>query len=404
MSITSASDHPVRKKVILFVDMVNSTELKYRFGPDVVFDMIASLYQIVRDVGWHSTPKFTGDGAMVVLDPADRGCERAAWGALEIMSGVESLNLSFRFPSMQVRIGIATGDCLEFLLGVDDVTGKAPDLAARLCAEADRDEILIDEPTYQELAESSTPLRFEKCGRRLSLKGIPAAQVERFYTLKSRRLVSTSHAVLGMAGGAGNAGGLVAIYPDRDALEDDFRPARIVRRAAPRSEVVVAGRTLITWARTVREMLAAMRDNNVTFRFLLSHPDRMVLDPRQRREIADDFPQALDAFRYLTREHGHSFVVRVTRHLLLDGVTCATLTQPRAFPRWALPRSPNPSVFVALQDVNAAPGAAKAALLFGCTCRLDAQTESSENCMAHGLHKRTALLLEDEDSVDVRHF
>jgi Adenylate and Guanylate cyclase catalytic domain len=384
--------------------MVNSTELKYLLGPDVVFDMIVSLYTIVRDVGFQRVSKFTGDGAMVVFDPDDRGCERAASGALDILAGVEALNLSFRYPPMQVRIGIATGECLEFLLGVDDLTGKTPDLAARLCAEADRDEILVDEATWKNLSEGATSYRFALCNRRLSLKGVPPRNDESFYILRPRRLISTKHAVRGMAGEVGNAGGLLALYPGRDALADDFRPARIIRRAAPGTEVLVAGRTLVSWAGVAREMLAAVRERNIKFRLLLSHQKHTVLEERQRQEIAVHFPRALQVFRYLTREHQGDFDIRVTKQLLLDGVTCATLTQPSTAARSSTSRATSTPVFIALQDVNAAPGAAKAALLFGCTCGSTSDLHARESCMAHGLQKRSILLFEDEESIDVSRF
>ncbi|HKD97673.1 MAG TPA: adenylate/guanylate cyclase domain-containing protein [Micromonosporaceae bacterium] len=385
--------------MILFVDMVGSTELKYRLGPDVVFQMMASLYQIVRQQRRHHTLRFTGDGAMLIFDADDDGRRLAAYAALEIMRGVEVLNTSFVHPAMQVRIGIATGDVKEFLVAVDDVLGKPADIAARLCAEADPDEILMDDETWRALAGSS-PFRAVPCNRRLSLKGVPPQPSERFWTLRQKCLLGTTYAVRPAPGEIGKKSGLLALYPDRDALSEDFRPARIIRRAAPGSEVVVAGRTLISWAGNAMEMLAAVRERGIRFMFVLSRPDRVVLDSAQRHEIADHWPGALRTFRYLVKQDRRHFDIRVTKQLLLDGVTCARLTQPPVgVPQLNTVRSAN--TLIALQDVNAAPGRAKSALLFGCVCGQDADEDASDTCMAHGLRKRTRLFFGDEESVSV---
>ena len=385
--------------MILFADMDGSAELKYRLGPEVVFKMIASLYGIVRQLRLHHTPKFTGDGAMLIFDPDDDGCRRAAYAALEILRGVEALNTTFRYPAMQVRIGIATGECMEFLVGVDDVVGKAADLAVRLCAEADRDEILMDEETWRGL-KGSSHFRAVPCNRRLSLKGVPPSASERYWTLRPKCLLGTTYAVRPAPSEIGKVSGLLALYPDRDALSEDFRPARIIRRAAAGSEVVVAGRTLISWASNAMEMLAAVRERGIRFKFVLSHPDRVVLDSEQRHEIAGHFPRAVRVFAYLVRQDPQHFDIRVTKQLLLDGVTCARLTQPPAGPR-QLSALKSANILIALQDINAAPGRAKSALLFGCVCGADDDERAGETCMAHGLRKRTRLFFGDEESVSV---
>jgi hypothetical protein len=62
------------------------------------------------------------------------------------------------------------------------------------------------------------------------------------------------------------------------------------------------------------------------------------------------------------------------------------------------------NTLIALQDINAAPGRAKSALLFGCVCGADADEQASETCMAHGLRKRTRLFFGDEESVSVDNY
>ncbi len=65
-------------RVIMFVDMVGSTELKYREGTTTVSVLIQKLFQMVHRLAPKGLlVKFTGDGAMVVFRGDQEGCRDA---------------------------------------------------------------------------------------------------------------------------------------------------------------------------------------------------------------------------------------------------------------------------------------------------------------------------------------
>ena len=367
--------------VIMFVDMVDSTSLKYNCNSEnsenTVVKLIKELFSLIEsETPGKSYIKFTGDGAMVTYKKSSDGCQMAIKAAERIIQGVDVQNLQFDMPRFHIRIGIATGKCEKVSEMELDLSGKSVDLAARLCAEADTSSILIDEATIN---NSNLPTNhFTPCERRLLLKGIPLPpdSVDKYYFLKPDRfLKSLKHDNFSK--------GLLSLYPDRHSLSLNLTPQRIVYLAAPHSEIFVAGRTLITWAKISAEMKHFAKYKGIRFRFLISSLETSYyLDKKQEEDIRKDLPKAKEHFSGLVDEDPQHFQFCETDQLIMDGITFAKVIFPGE------KRNDKDGKLIALQDINAAAGNNKAALLFACTCN-SSDEESNIACMAHGLYKRT---------------
>lgn len=377
---------------IMFVDVVGSTELKYQEKPEnSVAQAIVDLFRIVQtktSLAGRESIKFTGDGAMIIFRKDPAGCLTALKAAESILQGVDVRNFSFTPPWLQIRIGIATGECYQVNQNPLDVTGKKVDLAARLCAEAGPETILVDDITKK---DSRLPEhRFQRCERRLALKGVllPPDEPDRFFLFKPRRL-------LRRPADDPHSNGLLALYPNRASMGRELRPARLIAMAAPRSTMLIAGRTLKTWVGIApfpplsAEMKCAVRSRQVRFHFLICSEESSLryLEQKQQVEIQRDYPLACQYLRSLVASDPDHFDVRETDVLLLDGITCAEILLPGG------PDSGAAVKLIVLHDINAAAGGSKAASLLACTCR-DAKEKIEESCMAHGLYRRTQLIFD----------
>lgn len=371
--------------VIMFVDMVNSTRLKYTQESAIVIEVIKKLYSIIQDKSsGKESIKFTGDGAMVIFKQKNNGCEMALKAAEGILQAVDRQNLLFdpQFKTnlypISIRIGISTGECHEISTIGLDLCGRKVDLAARLCAEAEPDSILIDEATK---GKSNFPKhRFSFCKRRLLLKGvpIPPGSPEKYFYFNPKRFLKSQLYY---------SNGLLSLYPDRNSLMIDFRPARIIHIAAPNSVIFVAGRTLISWTSIIPEMKQVAIEKRIKFRFLISaeHTSKY-LDEKQQTEIRNHLPNAISFFRYMENFSYKHFQYRETDQLILDGITCARVLFPGNDKS-----AHSKGKLIALQDINAAHGEHKASILFACTCNKEDE-EGDITCMAHGLYNRTKLI------------
>jgi class 3 adenylate cyclase/tetratricopeptide (TPR) repeat protein len=146
---------------VLFCDLVGSTELSDRLDPEELRELI-STYQdavvaaIVRFRGY--VGNFRGDGIIAYFGwprAYEDQAERAVRAALASLKAVGGLSTRGR-PPLRARIGISTGqvvinDIVTEGVPLTDAVGRTPNLAARLQAMGNPDEILIDEPTRQEI-------------------------------------------------------------------------------------------------------------------------------------------------------------------------------------------------------------------------------------------------------------
>jgi len=159
-------------RMVMFTDLVDSTAMTARVGDVKSVELVRAHDSIVRrslrDVGGREV-KHTGDGIMAAFDEARAGvrCARA------IQIGFETFNLASNEP-LHVRIGLDAG---EPVADSNDFFGKTVQKAARLCAKAGSDEILISE-ALRLLVDVEFPTEFRE---EAALKGI--ATPERIFSV-----------------------------------------------------------------------------------------------------------------------------------------------------------------------------------------------------------------------------
>jgi class 3 adenylate cyclase/pimeloyl-ACP methyl ester carboxylesterase len=154
---------PVKRALatVLFTDIVGSTERASSIGDDAWRDLLEQHESLLREHVADASGrvvKMIGDGSLSVFD----GPARAIRCATEFIAAARELNL-------QVRAGLHTGEC-EIL--EEDVAGVAVHIAARVCALAGADEVLLSR-TVKDLVVGSG-LEFKPCGSH-ELKGVPGS-------------------------------------------------------------------------------------------------------------------------------------------------------------------------------------------------------------------------------------
>jgi len=156
----AAADAERRQLTVLFCDLAGSTELAARLDPEDLRAIIAAYHQRVARVltGFGGfVAKYMGDGILAYFGyplAHEEDCERAVRAGLAIVDAVARLQLS---EPLRVRIGIATGlVVVGDLIGAGAaqehaVVGETPNLAARLQALAEPNEIVIADATRRQL-------------------------------------------------------------------------------------------------------------------------------------------------------------------------------------------------------------------------------------------------------------
>ena len=132
-------------RAILFTDIVGSTEMTARLGDRMAAELVRAHDAVVRRcLGRVSgrEVKHTGDGIMAAFayTPAAVDC------AVAIQREFKQYNAGNSEP-IHVRIGM---DCGEPVADSNDLFGTTVQLAARLCAIAGSDQILISENIHRE--------------------------------------------------------------------------------------------------------------------------------------------------------------------------------------------------------------------------------------------------------------
>jgi MoaA/NifB/PqqE/SkfB family radical SAM enzyme/class 3 adenylate cyclase len=389
---------PKKNYAVMFVDMVGSTAFKYGNG-EAFPDVIEDLFGLIQSELINGQASFTGDGAMASFRCEGKdaiGYLNAIHSAEKILQAVDRLNMEFRRPPrprIHIRIGIAAGDCYE-ISPIDPraLVGTPVDLAKRLCDSTEVDTILVDQDTKE---KSNLPEhRFERCLQHLALKGIELED-KPFYYFKPARLLRPLKA-------DNFSKGLLALYPDRQALLRDFSPLRLIELTAPGDTLLIAGRTLISWTRFGAEMKHAARIKGLKFQFVICSDTSGeewgdYLDERQQEELHADLPKAKFFFCNLLKEDGceTQFEVKETPHLILDGITCTTISMPDSGNN----DSPSLKRLITIQDINAAPHNNKASFALVCTCAPSA-SKPELGCLAHGLYRRTLRIFQSATPIN----
>jgi class 3 adenylate cyclase/predicted ATPase len=150
-----------RQLTVMFCDLVDSTSLSRRLDPEDLQDVIrrfldACSQTIGRFNGYIA--KYMGDGMLVYFGyphAHENDTERAVHAGLSILDTVKALNQDNPHPEFGIaaRIGIATGHVVVGeVMGQDtakerSVFGETPNLAARLQALAQPNQLVIDPVT-----------------------------------------------------------------------------------------------------------------------------------------------------------------------------------------------------------------------------------------------------------------
>ena len=162
------SDAERRQLTVMFCDLVGSTALSTGMDPEDLRDVIAS-YQsrcsaAIRRYGGF-VAKYMGDGILVYFGyprAHEDEAERSVRAGLDIVDAMVELNATVPRPpgvELAVRIGIATGPVIvgdqigEGTASETAVVGETPNLAARLQALAQPNQILVSAATRAMLGD-----------------------------------------------------------------------------------------------------------------------------------------------------------------------------------------------------------------------------------------------------------
>src|SRR4051794_3694535 len=175
----AATDTAERRQVtVMFSDLVGSTALSARMDPEDLRDVITAYQTCVADTvrrfgGF--VAKYMGDGVLVYFgypQAHEHDAERAVRAALEAIAAIAAFKLSV---PLQTRVGIATGlVVIGDLIGSGEaqergIVGETPNVAARLQALAEPNEVVIAESTRRLLGNLFELKELES----QELKGIP---------------------------------------------------------------------------------------------------------------------------------------------------------------------------------------------------------------------------------------
>lgn len=151
-------------RTILFTDIANSTEMTSRFGDNAAIAMLSVHDGIVRKalrLNGGREVKHTGDGIMAVFVCT----AHAVRFACQVQESLRQHNEPGPELPVRVRIGISAGEPIE---QGDDLFGSTVQLAARLCAQAEPEQILVSNMVAELCTGES--LRFSEA-REVQLKG-----------------------------------------------------------------------------------------------------------------------------------------------------------------------------------------------------------------------------------------
>ena len=262
---------------VLFVDLVDSTELVTRTDPEVVRRRVTRYFERASDcIEQHggTVEKFAGDAVMAAFGVPlahDDDAQRAVRAAFAVLDAVHELEL-------EARVGIEAGEVVFDVGDSTFATGEAVNVAARLQQAAAPGEVLLG-PGVRRLTAGSVEV--EDVGP-LQLKG----RAEPVWTWRARGLVDTPLR-LGDAPFVGRDDAL-------ELVQNTFDRAVRERRA---HLVTVYGDPGIGKSRLVREVVEGVERATVLFGRSLPYGEAVSYWPlasmiKQSAGIHDDDPAA----------------------------------------------------------------------------------------------------------------
>lgn len=180
-----------RNIAVLFCDIRGFTALTQNMEPPEVIKMLNEHFTPLTQVVYEHhgvVDKFVGDLIMAVFGaPTSHGNDPllATQCALRMIDEREKLNANSKYK-ISIGIGIASGKAVAGRVGSKNrlnytVLGPRVNLASRLCGQAERMEVVIDEATYQICRDRAEVEALPE----LKLKGF--SEVVQAYKLKSLR-------------------------------------------------------------------------------------------------------------------------------------------------------------------------------------------------------------------------
>jgi len=146
--------HDPGTRTIMFTDIVGSTDMTQRLGDEASFALVSVHDAIVRSAVWANSGrevKHTGDGIMASF--ASAACAvRCAMTAVQEAAA----HRSDPHPPLRLRVGIAAGEPIEH---ANDLFGTTVQLASRLCAHAEPQQILVSNAVAELCAGKMLPIR-----------------------------------------------------------------------------------------------------------------------------------------------------------------------------------------------------------------------------------------------------
>jgi class 3 adenylate cyclase/tetratricopeptide (TPR) repeat protein len=166
-----------RQLTVMFCDLVGSTQLSQTVDPEALRELMTAYQRactaVVERYAGH-VAQYLGDGLMIYFGwptAHEDDAERAVRASLEILVAIKEVPAS---APLRVRIGIATGPVVVGETGGGDASvpkvavGETPNLAARLQALAQADQIVVGPTTHRLLGAT---FKCEDLGEHV-LKGV----------------------------------------------------------------------------------------------------------------------------------------------------------------------------------------------------------------------------------------
>jgi class 3 adenylate cyclase len=259
--LEAAGPAPEARKTVtvLFSDIVGSTALGERLGPESLRQVMSRYFDRMRSVlerHGGTVEKYIGDAVMAVFGVPvlhEEDALRAVRAASEIREELSRLNKELERDwdlTIATRTGVNTGEVVAGATGQTLVTGDAVNTAARLEQAAAPGEVLIGEATYDLVRDAVVAEPVQPVAAKGKAQGVPAY-----------RLLSV------VAGAPGRARRLDSPMVGRQAelqrLQDAFDQVEAERRCVVATVIGVPG---VGKSRLAHEFVASLSDRATVLR------------------------------------------------------------------------------------------------------------------------------------------